>query len=92
MTRQPCLRLAGYVGNIGQTLPGEILGQAIRAYIAPAPNMELEEKLVLKCGLANMESFMVRKYIEFVDSLPKTPRERIDKQQLKGKEEPGISG
>ena len=73
-------------------LADEIFGQAIKAYIVPAPNAELTEKLVLKYCAANMETFMVPKYIEFMDSLPRTPNGKIDKKQLKKKEEPSISG
>jgi acyl-coenzyme A synthetase/AMP-(fatty) acid ligase len=72
-------------------LPDEIFGQAIKAYIVPAPDVELVEKQVLKYCSANMETFMVPKYIEFMDSLPKTPNGKIDKKLLKAKEEPSIS-
>jgi len=73
-------------------VPDEIFGQAIKAYIVPAPDVELSEKQVLKFCAANMETFMVPKYIEFMDSLPKTPNGKIDKKQLKAKAEAGISG
>jgi len=73
-------------------VPDEIFGQAIKAYIVPAPDVELQEKQVLKYCAANMETFMVPKYIEFMDSLPKTPNGKIDKKQLKAKAEAGISG
>jgi acyl-coenzyme A synthetase/AMP-(fatty) acid ligase len=36
--------------------------------------------------MANMESFMVPKYIEFMDNLPKTPNGKIDKKHLKAVE------
>ncbi|MGB2863362.1 MAG: AMP-binding protein [Sedimentisphaerales bacterium] len=73
-------------------VPDEIFGQAIKAYIVPAPDVELPEKQVLKYCAANMETFMVPKYIEFMGSLPKTPNGKIDKKQLKAKAEAGISG
>jgi amino acid adenylation domain-containing protein len=72
-------------------VPDEILGQAIKAYIVPGPGAELAEKQVLKYCAENMETFMVPKYIEFMDSLPKTPNGKIDKKQLKAKAEAGIS-
>jgi len=72
-------------------LPDEILGQAIKAYIVPAPEVEITEKQVLKYCSANMESFMLPKYIEFMDNLPKTPNGKIDKKQLKAKEIPSLS-
>jgi amino acid adenylation domain-containing protein len=73
-------------------VPDEILGQAIKAYIVPGPGVELAEKQVLKYCAENMETFMVPKYIEFMESLPKTPNGKIDKKQLKAKAEAGISG
>ena len=73
-------------------VPDEIFGQAIKAYIVSAPDVELPERQVLKYCAANMEIFMVPKYIEFMDSLPKTPNGKIDKKQLKAKEEASISG
>lgn len=73
-------------------LPDEIFGQVIKAYIVPASNVELTEKQVLKYCSENMETFMVPKYIEFMDSLPKTPNGKIDKKQLKTKEESKVSG
>lgn len=73
-------------------VPDEILGQAIKAFIVPAQDVELSEKQVLKYCSANMESFMVPKYIEFMESLPKTPNGKIDKKLLKAKEEANVSG
>jgi long-chain acyl-CoA synthetase len=72
-------------------VPDEILGQAIKVYIVPGPGVELVEKQVLKYCAENMETFMVPKYIEFMDSLPKTPNGKIDKKQLKAKSKASIS-
>ena len=67
-------------------LPDEIIGQAIKAFVATLPGVELTEQDVLKYCSANMEGFMVPRYIEFMDSLPKTANGKIDKKQLKAKE------
>jgi len=67
-------------------VPDEILGQAIKAFIVTAPAYELTEKDIMKYCAANMETFMVPKYIEFMDELPKTPNGKIDKKQLKNME------
>ena len=66
-------------------LPDPVLGQVIKACIVAAPGVDLTEKQVLKYCAANMETFMVPKYIEFMDSLPKTPNGKIDKKQLKSR-------
>jgi acyl-CoA synthetase (AMP-forming)/AMP-acid ligase II len=67
-------------------MPDEIFGQAIKVYIVPAPQVELTEKQVLRYCSANMETFMVPKYVEFLDCLPKTPNGKIDKKRLKSEE------
>jgi long-chain acyl-CoA synthetase len=72
-------------------LPDEIFGQVIKAYIVPATDAGLTDKQVLKYCSEHMETFMVPKYVEFMDSLPKTPNGKIDKKQLKAKEELSVS-
>ncbi|MHC4461914.1 MAG: class I adenylate-forming enzyme family protein [Planctomycetota bacterium] len=67
-------------------VPDEILGHAIKAHIVPKPGAELTESQVKKYCTANMEIFMVPKYIEFMDDLPKTPNGKIDKKKLKAME------
>ena len=67
-------------------VPDEILGQAIKAFIVSATAVNLTEKEVLKYCSKNMETFMVPKYVEFMDNLPKTPNGKIDKKQLKSME------
>jgi len=67
-------------------VPDEILGQAIKAFIVPIPEVNLDEKEVLRYCTENMETFMVPKFVEFMDSLPKTPNGKIDKRQLKERE------
>jgi len=67
-------------------VPDDILGQAVKAYVVAMPSYELTEKEVMKYCAANMEIFMVPKYIEFVDRLPVTANGKIDKKQLKGME------
>ena len=65
----------------------EILGQAIKAFIVLTPGENLNEKQLLKLCADNMETFAVPKYIEFVESLPKTPNGKIDKKKLKNPEQ-----
>ncbi len=67
-------------------VPDDIIGQAVKGYIVAVSSYELTEKEVMKYCAANMETFMVPKYIEFVDKLPVTTNGKIDKKQLKGME------
>ena len=74
-----------FLGRMGGTipLPDEILGQAIKAYIVPASRAQLTKEHVLKCCADKMENFMVPKYVEFLDELPRTANGKIDKKLLK---------
>lgn len=64
-------------------VPDSILGQAVKAYVVLMPYYQLTEKDIMKYCAANMEAFMVPKYVEFVDELPVTDNGKIDKKQLK---------
>ncbi len=66
-------------------VPDEVLGQAIAAFIVPAPKVALSEKEVMKYCTQNMETFMVPKHIEFMENLPKTANGKVDKKQLKAR-------
>jgi len=66
-------------------VPDEILGQAIKAFIVRVPGSRLTDKDVLKACTENMESFMIPKYVEFVEDLPKSAHGKIDKSSLKGR-------
>ncbi|MEX1352289.1 MAG: AMP-binding protein, partial [Desulfobacterales bacterium] len=64
-------------------VPDDIYGQAVKAFIVAKKNIELTEKTVMNYCLKNLEPFMVPKYLEIRDSLPKSPSGKIDKKQLK---------
>ncbi len=64
-------------------VPDEVLGQAVKAFVVPGPDVELTEKQVLKYCSDHMEIFMVPKFVEFMPGLPKTANGKIDKKQLK---------
>ena len=64
-------------------VPDDIFGQAIKAFIVQKKNIELTEEKLMKFCLKNLEPFMVPKYIEFRDSLQKSPAGKIDKKLLK---------
>jgi amino acid adenylation domain-containing protein len=66
-------------------VPDEILGQAIKAFIVRAPGRQLTDKDILKVCAESMETFMVPKFVEFVEDLPKSAHGKIDKSSLKGR-------
>jgi len=64
-------------------VPDDIFGQAIKAFIVTKNKTELTEKTVMNYCMKNLEPFLIPKYIEFSDFLPKSPSGKIDKKQLK---------
>ncbi|MCX5834891.1 MAG: AMP-binding protein, partial [Deltaproteobacteria bacterium] len=64
-------------------VPDEILGSAIKAFIVPRNGYRLTEKNVLSHCKRYLEEFVIPKYFEFRDSLPKNPSGKIDKLALK---------
>lgn len=58
-----------------------LLGQAIKAFIVKN-NSELSETEVLRFCRNHLEDFMIPKYIQFVDELPKTSSGKIKKTDL----------
>lgn len=63
-------------------VPDEVLGQAIKAYVTLKPGARLTEREVIRHCLARLESFMAPKFVEFVDTLPKTDTGKIKKTGL----------
>jgi long-chain acyl-CoA synthetase len=64
-------------------VPDDILGQAIKAFIVVKDGIEISTNDILFYCSKNMESFMVPKYIEFIEELPKSPNGKVDKKILK---------
>ena len=64
-------------------VPDEILGEAIKAFVVLKDGFNLSEKGILRHCSKSLEDFMVPKYIELVESLPKTESGKITKVGLK---------
>lgn len=60
----------------------EILGKAIKAFVVPEKNIRLTEGQVQAHCHKTLEPFMVPKFVEFVDILPKSHSGKIDKKSL----------
>lgn len=65
-------------------IPDEILGQAVKAYVALEANSKLTEKDILRYCSQHLENLMIPKYIEIMESLPKTQTGKISKKMLTG--------
>ena len=63
-------------------VPDDVLGQAVKAFVTLAPGAHLTERDVIRHCLAHLENFMAPKYVEFVESLPKTGTGKIKKTGL----------
>jgi long-chain acyl-CoA synthetase len=64
-------------------VPDDILGQAVKAFIVIKEGIDISANDVLFYCSKNMESFMVPKYVEFINELPKSPNGKVDKKILK---------
>ena len=63
-------------------VPDDLLGQAIKAFVA-LDDLSISEQMIKKHCADNLENFMVPKSIEIVQSLPKTESGKITKKGLK---------
>jgi len=62
----------------------EILGEAIKAFVVPKPGKNyLTIEVIMNFAKQKLPSFMVPKYIEIVESLPKSAAGKILKSKLK---------
>jgi acyl-CoA synthetase (AMP-forming)/AMP-acid ligase II len=61
----------------------EMLGQAIKCFVSIDINSGLDVMKIKKVCAENLENFMLPKYLEIVEELPKTNTGKIDKKDLK---------
>lgn len=67
-------------------IPDEVLGQAIKAFVAPQSAEPLDPALLLDFCAAKMPRYMVPKSVDVLDALPKTPTGKIDYPALRRRE------
>ena len=65
-------------------VPDEILGEAIKAVIAPKNGFQLNDKEIMRYCASRLEDFMVPKWVEVRPELPKTSNGKINKRELSG--------
>ena len=64
-------------------IPDDILGEAVKAFVAVERGSRLSEMDVLRYCSERLESFLVPKQVEIRESLPKSENGKIDKKELK---------
>jgi crotonobetaine/carnitine-CoA ligase len=68
-------------------VPDPVRGEEAKAYVVPNPGEEITPQEVIDFCKENMAVFKVPRYLEFRDSLPKTPSERVQKEKLRQEKE-----
>ena len=76
--------LAGVIDAAVVGVHDDLLGEAVKAFVVVKAGVTLSERDVIRHCLARLESFMVPKQVEFVDTLPKTDTGKIKKSGLRG--------
>jgi amino acid adenylation domain-containing protein len=66
-----------------------VLGEAIRAVLTLRAGARLTEQQVLRHCRERLEDFMVPRYVEFHDRLPRTPTGKIARRELSAPAAPG---
>jgi len=63
-------------------VPDEVLGQAVKLFVVPLRGCAVTGQDVLRHCKGRMEPFMVPRFVEIRDDLPRTPNGKIDKKAL----------
>ncbi|WP_439959351.1 AMP-binding enzyme, partial [Staphylococcus aureus] len=66
-------------------VPDDLRGQEVKAYVVLQPHVMAgapPTQQIFEHCTRNLAPFKVPRYLEFVDSLPKTPSEKIAKSEL----------
>jgi len=64
-------------------VPDEVLGQAVKAFVVPEQGFSFTPRQIIGEAQRCLENFMVPKYVEIVDELPKTTTGKIKKTDLR---------
>jgi carnitine-CoA ligase len=63
-------------------VPSEMSEDEVMVYVVAKPSQTLTEREVIAFGTEHMNYFMVPRFVSFIDQLPKTATEKIEKYKL----------
>jgi acyl-CoA synthetase (AMP-forming)/AMP-acid ligase II len=63
-------------------VPDDLWGEAVKAFVVLHDQVELEPRQLIRESQRRLENFMVPKYVEVVDDLPKTDSGKVKKSGL----------
>jgi crotonobetaine/carnitine-CoA ligase len=78
LCRHPAVQEAAAV-----PVPSELGEDDVMAYLVPVPGTALSYREVIEFCAENMAYYMVPRYLDTLEALPKTPSEKIEKYKLK---------
>ncbi len=78
LNKHPLIQESAAVG-----VPSELTEEDVMAVIVLRPGAELSPEAVVDYCLDQMAYFMAPAYVKFVDALPKTPTQRVQKYRLR---------
>jgi long-chain acyl-CoA synthetase len=64
-------------------VPDEDLGRAVKAFVVLEPGRKLTQRDVIRHCFSRLESFMVPKFVEFVEDIPRTDSGKTTKTNLR---------
>ena len=78
MVAHPSVLEAAAIG-----VPSEVGEEDVAVLVVTAPDHSVDAVELVKFVARDLPRFAVPRYVEFVDSLPKTPSERIEKSKVR---------
>jgi crotonobetaine/carnitine-CoA ligase len=63
-------------------VPSELGEDDVMAYVVAAPDSEIDRAELIRFCAEHMAYYMVPRYLDVIDALPKTPSEKIEKYKL----------
>ena len=75
----------GVRDNIVFGVPDEKWGEAVKAVIMPDEGVELDPEAIMAFAKEKLGSVKAPKSVDFVDELPRTPNNKVDKKAVRSR-------